>query len=162
MEIEEDRTGTWHAYRNTMSGMSKSQVNVNLVCNLHKLALLNPFPATEKSQFTDYLTEHFPEVAASIDTNLWALHLEVGAMMLASKEAIQKHDWPTLSSHFSFIDSVLETAGTELHDAIGVSYLVNLFYGETSLDYAKARTLMPKRLAIALEIMERHYEELKW
>ena len=42
-----------------------------------------------------------------------------------------------------------------------MSYLVNLFYGETALDYAKARTLMPKRLAAALEIMERHYEELR-
>jgi hypothetical protein len=38
---------------------------------------------------------------------------------------------------------------------------VNLFYGETSINFAKARTLMPKRLANALEIIERHYEELK-
>jgi hypothetical protein len=158
MVIEEDRTGTWHAYGT--SGNSKSQVDVNLFCDLHKLALLNPFPVTEKSQFTDYLTIHFPEVAASIDTDCWALHLEVGAMTLASREAIVKHDWSTLHTHYAFIDSVLENADTRLHDAIGVSYLVNLFYGETSLDYAKARTLMPKRLSAALEIMERHYEEL--
>lgn len=161
MEIEEERTGTWHAYGKRMYGQSKSQVNVNLVCDLRLLASLNPFPATENSRLTDYLTQHFPEVAASIDTDFWALHLQVGTMTLASREAILKHDWPALQSHFSFIDSVLETAGTELHDAIGVSYLVNLFYGETSLDYATARTLMPKRLATALEIMERHYEELR-
>jgi len=47
-----------------------------------------------------------------------------------------------------------------LHDAIGISYLGNLFYDEISINYAKARTLLPRRLAVALEIIERHYEEL--
>jgi hypothetical protein len=158
MEIEEDRTGTWHAYGKRMSENSKSQADIN---SFRKLAFRNPFPATENSQNTDYLTAHFPKVAAGINTDNWALHLEIGAMTLATREAISKHDWSTLSAHFAFIDSVLETADTQLHEAIGVSYLVNLFYGETALDYAKARTLMPKRLAAALEIMERHYEELR-
>jgi hypothetical protein len=160
MVNEEERTGTWHAYSSKMPGKSKSKFNANSASNLRGIAFSNPFPATGNSKFTDYLTRHFPAVAASIDTDCWLLHLEVGAMTLASREAILKGDWPTLCSHFSFIDSVLESADKELHDAIGVSYLVNLFYDETSLHYAKARTLMPKRLAAALEIMERHYEEL--
>jgi hypothetical protein len=161
MEIEEDRTGTWHAYGRRMSENSQSQVNINSLRDRYELAFRNPFPVTENSQNTDYLAVHFPKVAASINTDNWALHLEIGAMARATRDAILKCDWPTASSHFAFIDSVLETADTELHEAIGVSYLVNLFYGETALDYAKARTLMPKRLAAALEIMERHYEELR-
>lgn len=161
MVFEEERTGTWHAYGNRLSGNEKSQVNIKSFSDLRKLAFRNPFPETGNSRSTDYLTVHFPEVAASIDTDCWALHLEVGAMTLVSREAILKCDWSALCSHFAFIDTVLENADAELHDAIGVSYLVNLFYGETSVEYAKARTLMPKRLAAALEIMERHYEELR-
>ena len=161
MEIDDDRTGTWHAYGKRVSENPESQANTNPFRDLRKLASLNPFPVTEKSRVADYLTRHFPEVAASINTTNWALHVEIGAMALATREAISKHDWPTLSVHFAFIDNVLEAADTELHEAIGVSYLVNLFYGETAFDYAKARTLMPKRLAAALEIMERHYEELR-
>ena len=160
MEIEDERTGTWHAYGKRISEKSNSQIDVNAFRDLRKLAFHNPFPVTENSLGTEYLTVHFPKVAASINTDNWALHLEIGAMTLATREAIEKHDWSTLSAHFAFIDNVLEAADTELHEAIGVSYLVNLFYDETSLDYAKARTLMPKRLAAALEIMERHYEEL--
>ena len=161
MVMEEDRTGTWHAYGNRISGKPESQVNVNSFRDLHKFAFLNPFPANDNSRLTEYLSKHFPELAASINTDRRELHLEVGAMALASREAILRQDWSTLHLHFSFIDNVLEKAVTELHDAIGMSYLVNIFYGETSLDYAKARTLMPKRLAAALEIMERHYEELR-
>ena len=160
MENEDDRTGTWHAYGKRMSGTSKSGININSLSDLHRLDLPNPFPASDNSRFTDYLSNHFPEVAASIDTDRRALHLEVGAMMLVSREAILNSDWSTLYLHFTFIDSVLEAADTELHEAIGLSYLVSLFYGETAINYAKARTLMPKRLAAALEIMERHYEEL--
>jgi hypothetical protein len=136
MAIQEDRTGTWHAYG-------------------------KPSPVAGKPRFADYLAVHFPEVAATIDeADFGVLHLEVDALTLATRDAIIRRNWPTVSSHFTFVDDVLETAGTELHDAIGISYLVNLFYGETSPDFAKARTLMPKRLAAALEIMERHYEEL--
>jgi len=160
VEIEDDRTGTWHAYGKRMSGATKSRISINSLSDLHKLDLPNPFPAADNSGVTDYLTNHFPEVAASIDTDRRALHLEVGAMMLVSRDAILKGDWSTLYLHFTFIDSVLESADTELHEAIGLSYLVSLFYGETAINYAKARTLMPKRLAAALEIMERHYEEL--
>jgi hypothetical protein len=139
MAFEDDRTGTWYAYNKVASSRAKSGGS---------------------SRFTDYLAVHFPEVAATIDSSDVGTHLEVSAFKLATQDAIKKNDWPTVSRHFSFIDNVLESAEAELHDAIGNSYLVNLFYNETSHDYAKARTLMPKRLAAALEIMERHYEDM--
>ena len=139
MAFKDDRTGTWYAYSKAASRKDKSSGN---------------------SRFTDYLAIHFPEVAATIDSADVGTHLEVGAFKLATQDAIKKNDWPTVRRHFSFIDNVLESAEPELHDAIGNSYLVSLFYNETSHDFAKARTLMPKRLATALEIMERHYEDM--
>jgi hypothetical protein len=161
MALEEDRTGTWHAYGKTVHGKPKSRLDYNSFCEQHKLAFLKSIPFARNSRFANYLAVHFPQVAATIDAeDLGMLHLEVSALRLATHEAIQKRDWATVRTHFDFIDDVLEAAETELHDAIGISYLVNLFYSETSLNFAKARTLMPKRLATALEIMERHYEEL--
>jgi hypothetical protein len=161
MAIEEDRTGTWHAYGKTTPSKTKSRLDYNYFCDKHKLAFLKSIPFSRTSRFANYLAIQFPEVAATIeDEDLGMLHLEVSALKLATRDAIQKLDWSTVSTHFAFVDEVLEAAETELHDAIGISYLVNLFYSETSLNFAKARTLMPKRLATALEIMERHYEEL--
>src|SRR5271169_195146 len=83
-----------------------------------------------------------------------------GLARAAKSNAIGRHDWDYVRKHFSFAANMLENAGAELRDALHVSYLGNLFYGETSLDYAKARILLPKPLAISLEKVERHYEDL--
>ena len=161
MTLEEDRTGTWHAYGKTVPNKSKPRLDKNSLGDMNKLASLKSIPFARNSRFANFLAIQFPEVAATIeDQDLGMLHLEVSALKLATHEAIQKRDWKTVRTHFDFVDDVLEAAETELHDAIGISYLVNLFYNETSLNFAKARTLMPKRLAAALEIMERHYEEM--
>ena len=161
MTIEESRTGTWHASGKAAPGKPKPRLDKGTFGESPKLAFLKTIPFARNSRFANYLAIHFPEVASTIDAeDLGMLHLEVSALKLATHEAILKRDWTTVRTHFNFIDDVLETADTDLHDAIGISYLVNLFYSETSINFAKARTLMPKRLATALEIMERHYEEL--
>lgn len=140
MPFDQERTGTWHAY-----GLANALTE-----------------ASKGPRFADRLAARFPEVAASIEhADFGVLNLEVDALKLATQAAIRKGDWPTVSAHLAFVDELLQTPDTELHEAIGVSYLTNLFYGETSIDFAKARTLLPKRLAAALDIMERHYEELR-
>jgi len=159
MVFEEERTGTWHAYGKRPSGNPLPTAKLDP----HKLAFFKPISLSGSSHFAGYLAIHFPKLVAGIEEgDLGVLHLEVGALKSATEDAIHSRDWPTVSNHFAFIDSVLEIAETDLHDAIGISYLVNLFYNETSMNYAKARTLLPKRLAVALEIMERHYEELMY
>ncbi|MGE5758010.1 MAG: hypothetical protein ACM3W8_03995 [Sideroxydans sp.] len=139
MAFEAERTGIWHVYGKNVSGK-----------------------AAKNPRFADHLAARFPEVAATIDeTDSGVLNHEVDALKLATRDAILRRDWATASAHFAFVDGILESAETELHEAIGTSYLVNLFYGETSVDFAQARMLMPKRLAAALELMERHYDELR-
>lgn len=160
MAFEQIRTGTWNAYGKPDAIQPKVKFDYNAFCHLYKLVQLKPIPFAGYSRFAGYLAIHFPEVAASIDeADYGVLHLEVGEFKLATRSAILKRDWPTVRMHFEFVDGLLESADADLHDAIGVSYLGNLFYRETSLNYAKARTLLPKRLAVALEIIERHYEE---
>lgn len=137
MAFDQERTGTWHAY------------GMNAV-------------GTATPAFADLLAVRFPEVAASIDeADFGILSHEVDGLKLATRDAIRRGDWPTVSAHLTFVDEVLQTADIALHEAIGVSYLTGLFYGETAVEFAKVRSLMPKRLATALEIMERHYEELR-
>ncbi len=161
MVFEDERTGTWHAYGKPTARKADPRSDTNSFRDLHKLAFLKPSAVAGTSRFADYLAIYFPEVATSTDeVDSGVLHLEVAALKQATRDAILKRDWSGVRRHFDFVDWILETAETDLHDAIGVSYLVSLFYGETSLDFAKARTLMPRRLAVALEIMERHYEEL--
>ena len=155
MVIEDERTGTWHAYGSTAAGQPNSRFDYSSHCELAFV------PSGSHSRFAGFLALHFPEVAATIDeADSGVLHLEVGALQLATRAAILQRDWPTVRTHFSFIDSVLEAADAGLHHAIGVSYLGSLFYGEMAINFAKARTLMPKRLGVALEIIERHYEEM--
>jgi hypothetical protein len=161
MVSDDERTGTWHAYGKKGANKAQSSSDHNSFRDPHKLAFFKPLSLAGSSRFAGYLAIHFPQIAASIEeADLGVLHLEVAALKASTQEAILKKDWPTVRKHFAFIDSVLEIADTELHDAIGISYLVNLFYNETSINFAKARTLLHKRLAVALEMMERHYEEM--
>ncbi len=161
MAFEEVRTGTWSAYGKSVASQPKPRFDYNSFRHLYTLAKLKPIPVAGYSRFAGYLAIHFPEVAAKIDeSDYGVLHLEVGELKLATRSAILRRDWPVVRAHFEFVDTILECADADLHDAIGVSYLGNLFYNEIALNYAKARTLLPRRLAVALEIIERHYEEL--
>ncbi len=160
MDMEFHRTGTWHPH-GIPPIRQRSRFDYHSFCNLRKLAFLQPIPVAGSSRFAGYLAIHFPEVAASIDeADFGVLHLEVGALTLATRDAIAQRDWHTVRAHFAFVDGVLETAGTDLQDAIGISYLGHLFYGEAALNYAKARTLLSPRLAGALRAIERHYDAL--
>ncbi len=113
------------------------------------------------SRFASRLALHFPDIATRIDEDdFGVLHLEIGELKLATRDAILRRDWDRVASHFGFVAMLLEDAGSELCDAIRISYLGNLFYGEMSVNYAKARCLLPRPLAIELEKVERHYEQL--
>ncbi len=113
------------------------------------------------SRFANRLALHLPSVATRIDeADFGVLHLEVGELKLATRDAIISHDWETVASHFAFVTELLQDAGGELRDALHISYLGSLFYGELHVSYAKARCMLPRPLAIALEKVERHYEQL--
>lgn len=113
---------------------------------------------SRSSRFSVQLALHLPDAAARIDEeDFGILHLETGALKLATRDAIARRDWQTVARHFDFAAEMLGASGAELRDALCVSYLGNLLYEETSLNYAKARSLLPKSLAMALEEIERHY-----
>lgn len=114
-----------------------------------------------RSCFANHLMLYLPEIAERIDeADYGELHLEIGELKLASREAIQAGDWHAVREQFTFVDHLLAVNSGDVAEAISVSYLGALFYGELSRNHAIARCLLPRRLAIALEKIERHYEEL--
>ncbi len=137
-------------------------LNYNAFAYLRKL--LSHKPAVTDglcSRFASRVALHFPEIANRIDeADFGVLHLEVGELKLATRDAILRRDWDEVVSHYAFVAELLATAGDELRDALHVSYLGNLFYGELAVNYAKARCLLPRPLSVALEKIERHYEQL--
>ncbi len=126
---------------------------------MYRLVCRKSLAVAGHSNFVSQLALCFPEAVARIEEmDFGVLHLEVGALKLESRDAMAKRKWDVLRKHFAFMSEVMEHADSKLRDAIRVSYLGSLFYGEVSLNHAKARSLLPRNLAIALDAVERHYE----
>ncbi len=129
---------------------------------MYRLVCRKSLAVAGHSSFVSHLALCFPETVALIEEmDFGVLHLEVGALKLESRNAIARRQWDVVRKHFAFASEVMEHADPELRDAIRVSYLGNLFYCEVSLNFAKARCMLPRNLAIALDAIERHYESLR-
>ncbi len=155
-----EQTGTWAAYSYT-AAVPKFQLDYQSFDSLYRQICLKSIPLLGKSCFAGYMALHLADVAAKLDENdLGWLHLEIGALTLATRDAIAKRDWHNVCRYFTFVADVLEDAAPDLRDAISVSYLEPLLYGENAINYAKARTLLPKPLSRELEKVENHYEKI--
>ena len=137
------------------------QLDYHSFRDLHKILCCKPRQGAVQSRFACYLAVYFPELAKQIDESEFGiLHLEVGVLKQGSRKAIIDGDWEALTRHFAFVGSLLDNGGQELRNALSVSYLGSLFYGETGRNFAAARCLLPPRLTRALHSIERHYEDL--
>jgi hypothetical protein len=144
--------------RHSGGPFSGSRLDYKSFCRLHRLADHKPDSCAGLPCFANRMAIFFPEVAVNIDEDdFGVLHLEVGAMKLATRDAIVAGNWYTVRRHFNFIADLFGNADPELRDAINVSYLGNLLYSETGRNYANARAMLPEPLSLALENVERHY-----
>jgi len=117
-----------------------------------------PITIMGRADFIHHVTLHMPEVSSRIEEDdFGVLHLEMGAMKLATRDALIRYEFHTVRRHFSFIAYLFEHADNALYDAILVSYLEGLFIGEASPEYENARSLLPKNLAEALKKAELRY-----
>ncbi len=145
----------------TPAGMPGFRLDENAFHDIYRLVCLKSLPHAGRSGFSGDLALHLPEAAARMDeSDFGILHLEAGALKLESRDAIARRNWETVRKHFAFVSEAIAGAGPELYDALRISYLGNLFYGETSLNYSKARSLLPRNLAALLSAVEAHYESL--
>ena len=155
---------TQHAHTNTPHPYSGTAtippgLDYKTFGDVHRLMCLK---CAKVTGFSSCLALCLPEVAARLEeSDFGILHLEVGALRLATRDAIARRDWYNVGRYFSFVADVLESAGAELADAIKISYLGNLLSGEPALNFTKARSLLPRPLLIELAEVERHYETMR-
>jgi len=112
-------------------------------------------PLIGRADFVKQLTLYLPEVAERIEeSDFGIVHLEVGALKLATREAIIRRDLATVSAHLSLIVNVFDRADNELYEAICISYVEALFLGETSAAHVEARRLLSRQMESVLKQSE--------
>lgn len=116
-------------------------------------------PLLRRTDFMKQVTLYLPEVAARIEeSDFGIVHLEAGAMKLATRDAIVHYDFAAVRKHLSLIANLFDRADTELYEAIRISYLEALFLGETAAAYREARSMLSRPMENALRQAELHLE----
>jgi hypothetical protein len=117
-------------------------------------------PLIKRTDFMKLVTLYLPEVAERIEENDFGIvHLEIGAMKLATKEAFARSDFATVRKHLFLIADIFERADAELYDAIHISYLEALFLGDTTAAHIVARGMLSKPMENALRHAELRLEQ---
>lgn len=115
-----------------------------------------------RTDFMKLVTLYLPEVAERIEENDFGIvHLEMGAMKLATRDAFARNDFATVRKHLFLIADLFDRADAELYDAIRVSYLEALFLGDTSAAHIVARGMLSRPMENALRQAELRLEKLR-
>lgn len=117
-------------------------------------------PLVTRADFMKQVTLYLPEVAARIEeSDFGIVHLEVGAMKLATRDAIVARDPAAVRRYLALIADLFERADAELYDAIRISFLEALFLGETSFVYTEARNMLSRTMENVLRQAETRLEK---
>src|SRR5687767_13531855 len=115
----------------------------------------------DRTEFVRRLGERFPNIAAQIDDiDRGLLHPEMAVFARATVAAIEAGNASLVADFLTFADEILGSADTAVENAIYVSYLENVFLGETRQIYLNARRKLSPRLARGLVELEEHFERL--
>lgn len=119
------------------------------------VALQRNKPLLKRADFVKQVTLYLPEVAARIEeSDFGVVHLEVGAMKLATRDAIDNRDFATARRHLLLISEIFDRADAELYNAICVSFLEDLFLEQTGTAYAEARCMLSRSMENSLRQSE--------
>lgn len=117
-------------------------------------------PLIKRTDFMKLVTLYLPEVAVRIEeSDFGIVHLEMGAMKLATKEAFARSDFATVRKHLFLIADLFDRADAELYEAIRISYLEALFLGDTSAAHIVARGMLSNAMENALRQAELRLEK---
>jgi hypothetical protein len=108
----------------------------------------------DREKFLQLLSEEFPEVPQAFDeSEKGLLHCEMGAFARVTEQTIDQGQLVKVEEYFAFIDRVRANAHPELENAIDVSYIEYLAFGEVTESRLKAIRKMPTPIRqILLEI----------
>jgi hypothetical protein len=112
-------------------------------------------PLIKRTDFMKLVTLYLPEVASRIEeSDFGIVHLEIGAMKLATRDAFARSDFATVRKHLFLIADLFDRADAELYYAIRISYLEAIFLGETSAAHIVARGMLSKAMENSLRQAE--------
>jgi hypothetical protein len=118
-------------------------------------------PLIKRADFMKLVTLYLPEVATRIEeSDFGVVHLEIGAMKMATKDAFARSDFSTVRKHLFLIADLFDRADAELYDAIRISYLEALFLGETSAAHIVARGMLSNAMENTLRQAELRLEKI--
>jgi hypothetical protein len=118
-------------------------------------------PLIRRTDFMKLVTLYLPEVAARIEEcDFGVVHLEIGAMKMATKDAFASNDFSTVRKHLLLIADLFDRADAELYDAIRISYLEAIFLGETSAAHIVARGMLSNAMENVLRQAELRLEKM--
>lgn len=119
-------------------------------------------PQIKRADFIKQITLYLPDVAARIEeSDFGSVHLEVGAMKLATHEAIVRRDFATVRNHLFTAIDLYERADPELRDALRISYLEALFLGESAAEFMQARSMLSRPMENVLRQSELRWKKMR-
>lgn len=109
----------------------------------------------QHADFIKQILLFLPQVAPFFEeSDFGIVHLEVGAMKLATRDAFARNDFSAVRKHLSLIANLFNRADAELYDALRISYLEALFLGETSAAHIVARGMLSRQMENVLREAE--------
>lgn len=112
-------------------------------------------PLIGRADFMKLVALYLPEVSVHIEeSDFGIVHLEIGAMKLATRNALARSDFTTVRKHLFLIADLFDRSDAELYDAIRISYLEAIFLGETSAAHIVARSMLSNPMENALRQAE--------
>jgi hypothetical protein len=111
-------------------------------------------------QFLAELAAEFPDVVAQIRSDeSGLLHCEVAAFRRATERAMDTGQLWAAEQHFRFVERVLQHADSDLRNALEVSYLEDLAFGELTAErYRAVSERMPPSLRTILICHRREWQ----
>lgn len=111
--------------------------------------------------FVAALGARFPEVAASIDPEVEGglLHLEMGAFLQHTMDAIRNGDRDVVAACFAFADDLLVRGDDAVVNAVYVSFLEHLVFEGRKTAWAK--TVLSPRLEAARQEIAGYMQQLE-
>jgi hypothetical protein len=117
-------------------------------------------PLIKRTDFMKLVMLYLPEVAERIEeSDFGIVHLEIGALKLATKDAFARGDFATVRKHLFLIADLFDRVDAELYDAIRISYLEALFLGDTSAAHLVARSMLSNPMENVLRQAESRLEK---
>ena len=112
-----------------------------------------------QTKFVQLVLVEFPQLHKEFYEAEGLLHLEMSTFSRFAQKAIENSDLDTLKRCYGLIDGILETAPSEVENAIYVSFLEHLDF-ESSPAGTNARRLLPPVLKKALDEVNEHWERI--